>query len=131
MRITELQSKVFSELPKQFNDTLVYHMDKRKISVAELAERANISERTIKRLRGSGEADNIRVVMGLCIGLQLEPELSMDLIRKAGFTFRSTDEHFLYQLVLHSMNHEPIDFVNKVLRLYDARPIGLCGEHLS
>ncbi|RRG04978.1 MAG: XRE family transcriptional regulator [Lactobacillus sp.] len=93
-------SKAFKEIlenlkeagSKDFSETLVYHMDRKGITVAQLAERSCLSTTMISNYRNNtGDAvSNIKrdTVVALCIGLNLKSEYAFDLIDKAGFNFK-------------------------------------------
>lgn len=90
-----------NNLTGSLGDTLVSHMKRNKITVELLAEKSGVGIKTIQRLRNEeGYSTSIQNIIAVCIGLQLPPMLSFDLLTKAGFSLRNTDEHNLYYLII-------------------------------
>lgn len=103
-------------LPLTFGDTLSAHMTRLNITNERMAEKLGVSDRWVSSLR------NVIVpkvqmpkLVAICICLQLEPELSEDLIRKAGLHFLFTEEHVLYGWILRNMYEETLESCNQVL----------------
>lgn len=91
----------------------------------ELAEAADMSEKTIQRLRNS-EPDNVSIetVVQLCIGMKLPPVLSGCLIRASGKNFMMTEQHIMYQFLLNSCYHMGINECNDMLLAQNLKPLG-------
>lgn len=120
IRLTE----ILPSLPVCFASTLVAHMQRLGFTLEMLEERTTISSRTLSRIRNEEDYPiTIKQLVALCIGLQLEPELSDDLIRKAGFTFRSTQEHIVYKVLLRSMYKSSIAVCNQILQAEGMQPL--------
>ena len=74
-----------------------------EVTVEKLEELSLVGYKTIQTMRNN-EAVNksLRNVVAICIGLHLHPLLSEDLIRKSGNTFKSTEEDFVLQFLVHN-----------------------------
>ena len=103
-------------LPPTFGETLSKHMTNLDITNESLAEKLGVSDRWVSSLRNV-IVPKVRMPMliAICISLQLEPELSEDLIRKAGLHFLFTEEHVLYKWILRNMYEETLESCNQVL----------------
>lgn len=117
-------STVLRELPACFPDTLDYHMKRNGITCDKLCELTDISEATVTRYR-SKECFHYKlsIVTLICIALRLNPILSFDLVRKAGFNFTGSLEHTAYQMLIMSAAHIDIDQSNKYLLSIGLKPL--------
>jgi len=96
-------ARIKGELPATFSKTLVSLMDTLGYTVENLAEKAQLSDRHIRNWRNTETAPkSLRAVVAVCIGMQLHPILSHDLIHKSGHSFMNTEEHIVYQMILNS-----------------------------
>jgi hypothetical protein len=96
-------ARINGELPATFSKTLVSLMDTLGYTVENLAEKAQLSDRHIRNWRNTETAPkSLRAVVAVCIGMQLHPILSHDLIHKSGHSFMNTEEHIVYQMILNS-----------------------------
>ncbi len=97
--------RIFAELPGNFSRTLIYHMDRKGVSLEKLAEKSLVSERSITTYRTDLTAKPERnTVLALCIGLKLHPSLTMDMLDKAGYNLFKTyseDMGYIQQLVFN------------------------------
>jgi hypothetical protein len=76
---------IMRRLPATFADTLVSHMERLGCTEESLAEKSLIHAKTIQRLRNDLRyKSKLETVIAICIGLQLHPILSTDLVDKAG-----------------------------------------------
>ena len=92
---------------------LVKIMEWVEISEEELAEKAKLSDRKIRRIRTQDDNNvNLKTVVAICIGMQLPPLVSRHLIDSAGLSFKyANKEHMLYDF---SLPHT-IDECNEML----------------
>ena len=81
---------------------LVKNIECVEISEEELAEKAKLSDRTIRRLRTQDDYNvNLKTVVAICIGMHLPPLVSRHLIDSAGLSFKyANKEHMLYDFSL-------------------------------
>ena len=116
---TALQS-----LPTTFGATLTEHMKKRRVTNEAMAEALDVSARTVSGWRNAQAPSlQMRDITAICICLHLEPELSDDLIAKAGLRPTCTEEHTVYRILLRTMYpYEPAE-CNEILILAGFPPL--------
>lgn len=121
-------ASIFRQLPSTFADTLIFHMDRLKYTEEALAENALVTAKTIQRMRNDIRyKSKLETVVAVCIGMQLYPVLSMDMVTKAGHTFKQFDEeHIIYQWLLNSKYQCSIYECNEILRANNCKV--LCKE---
>ncbi len=119
---------IYRQLPSTFADTLVVHMDRLKYTEEALAENALVTAKTIQRMRNDMKyKPKLETVVAVCIGLQLHPVLSIDLVAKAGHSFKQFDEeHIIYQWLLNTKYQCSIYECNEILRANNCKV--LCKE---
>lgn len=111
-------------LPGSFSKTLVELMKTYEITAERLAEKSNISLETISRLRRCKECNSsFETLISICIGLNLHPLLSLDLLRKAGKTFQVTKKHVIYYDLLHVYWQKTIEDANDYLIQNGIKPL--------
>lgn len=118
--------KVAQGLPQGFPGTLDALIKWRGVKEADLALDANVSTKTIQRLRKYDPPQEVplETVIQLCIGLHLPPVLSGYLLRAAGKTFMTTNLHIAYQLLLSSCYDYSIEGCNLLLTSQGHPPLG-------
>ncbi|MBB4825013.1 type I restriction enzyme R subunit [Sporosarcina luteola] len=118
-----------NNLTGSLGDTLVSHMKRKKITVELLSEKSGVGIKTIQRLRNEeGYSTSIQNIIALCIGLQLPPMLSFDLLTKSGHTLRNTEEHNLYYLIITTCYTCSINECNELLRSCNYNLLGNSDE---
>lgn len=119
-----LIAKKLSTLPVTFGDTLVVHMKARKLTSEAMAEALGVCPRTISMLRNSvAPSLSLRQVTAICILLQLPPELSDDMIAKAGIRPLPIAEHIAYKMLLRMMYSADLQTCNDLLRAEKFEPL--------
>jgi hypothetical protein len=117
-------TNIMRSLPATFSDTIVAHMDRLNFTVEYLEETSLVNAKTIQRMRNDDRKPHkLPTVVAICIGMQLNPVLSADLIKKAGHTFRIDEEHIIYQMLLNSYYQNPIYECNEILRMNNYKPL--------
>ncbi|MGI5906939.1 MAG: hypothetical protein ACOX85_11955, partial [Candidatus Pararuminococcus gallinarum] len=87
-----------------------------KLTNEAMAEALGVSARTISGWRNTQAPSlNLRDVTAICLCLHLEPELSDDLIAKAGLRPIFTEEHTIYRILLRTMYLCELAECNEVL----------------
>ncbi|SFS08733.1 ImmA/IrrE family metallo-endopeptidase [Anaeromicropila populeti] len=116
---------VARKLPMNFSGALDALIKWSEMTEEELAEAAEMSEKTIQRLRND-EPDNVTIetVVQLCIGMKLPPMLSNCLLRASGKSFMMTEQHLMYQFLLNSCYTKSIYECNDMLVSQDLKPLG-------
>ena len=118
-------STILQGLPVSFSKTLSAHMTRKGVTCERLAEACMLSRNSIFRFK-KDEYPRISLsnVICLCIGLKLHPLLSMDMVRKAGYTFNGSFEHTAYQMLLMTMINSSLFECNDFLCQMGLRPLG-------
>ncbi|WP_300944444.1 helix-turn-helix transcriptional regulator [uncultured Duncaniella sp.] len=83
-----------------FADTLIYHMDRKHITVDELVERSGLSDTTIKNYRAGKKNPPIENVMAVCIGLNLPKAYSIHLLGTCSYSLGDSPRDRAYKLCL-------------------------------
>lgn len=110
-------AELLNTLPPTFGLTLSAHMKRLHVTNETLAERLSVSARWISSLR-SASAPKLKMpkLVAICLCLHLEPELSEDLIHKAGQHFLPVEEHVFYRYLLRTRYTESLENCNDVLQ---------------
>jgi len=107
--------EIMRELPADFGETLVYLMKKRGVSERVLADRTMLNEKDIQRLRNRGTRPKLNKLVAVCIGLNLTPQISAEMLKKAGLTLMMNEEEQAYQMLLNSCYDMSIYDCNNIL----------------
>ncbi len=107
-------------LKKSFANTVVYYMNKKKIEDNELSKRTELSIAAIEKIyKGITKNVNIKNVMALCIGLELDSEECYDMFKKAGHNVHEdTMQNRAYRF-LFSCTQSGLKECNKILRYFN------------
>lgn len=107
---------VARKLPMNFSGALDALIQWSEMTEEELAEAAEMSEKTIQRLRNN-EPDNVTIetVVQLCIGMKLPLMLSNCLLRASGKSFMMTEQHLMYQFLLNSCYTKSISYMSAMI----------------
>jgi hypothetical protein len=117
-------ANIMRSLPATLSGTLVAHMDRLNLTVEALEEKSLINTKTIQRIRNDERYQpKLATAVALCIGMQLSPILSRDMITKAGISFRISEEHIIYQMLLNSYYQNSIYECNEILRANNFKPL--------
>lgn len=99
-------SDILAEVPSSFCGTLDYHVKRRGYTNEKMEERTGISSRMIQNYRNKKDAKpTLQSVLALCIGLNLHPSFSYDLINKAGYNIMAANEEYLIYRYLIDNHH--------------------------
>jgi len=116
----ERRSRLMESLPGSFGSALSYLMENRdggRVTMEELAARAQISVRTLRRYRNEKSIGyDPDVVVALCIGLHLPPWLSRVMLDKAGFAVKSYGPKGYYGEILDCCFMDTIPEVQAYLK---------------
>ncbi|WP_307973646.1 helix-turn-helix transcriptional regulator [uncultured Megasphaera sp.] len=76
---------MMNELPRNYPDALVWLMKQKNITVEQLAEKAMVDSKTISRMRTKADyKPTLETVVAICIALQLDSDVSFELLKMAG-----------------------------------------------
>ena len=109
---------ILAKAPTSFCDTLDYHIKRLDFTNEKLEERSCISVRTIQDYRHKRDANpTLHSVLALCIGLNLHPIFSYDLISKAGHNIMvASEECIMYRYLIDNHHMENIHMWNAKLQ---------------
>lgn len=111
-------SDILAEVPSSFCGTLDYHVKRRGYTNEKMEERTGISSRMIQDYRNKKDAKpTLQSVLALCIGLNLHPSFSYDLINKAGYNIMvANEEYLIYRYLIDNHHMENIYMWNAKLQ---------------
>lgn len=117
-------STILETLPGGFAETLECHLKRCHITTNQLSELTNLSIATITRYRTDNETHRkLSAVVLICLALKLNPVLSLDLVKKAGFSFTCSTKHTAYQMLLMLSPVPPIEQCNEFLIFLGLDPL--------
>lgn len=100
-----------------FSNLLKKHMKEKSITVAKLAERAGVSDKTIQRMRNKEDyKPKPMTLVVICVGLQLSPLKSERLFQICGYQFSNSEEDRAYQFVINNLYYYSIPAINNFLK---------------
>lgn len=106
---------IIQQLPATFSETLVAHMTRLNFTNEQLAGTSLLDAKSIQNMR-SGKQLRLTSVVAVCIGLQLEPVYSMDLIGKSGYYLSNSVKDCAYRMLIFEHYTTPISECNKLLQ---------------
>ena len=111
-------SDILAEIPSSFCATLDYHIKRRNYTNEKMEERTGISSRMIQDYRNKKDSKpTLQSVLALCIGLNLHPSFSYDLIAKAGYNIMTaSEENLIYRYLIDNHHMENILMWNSKLQ---------------
>ncbi len=111
-------SDILAEEPSSFCGTLDYHIKRRGYTNEKMEERTGISSRMIQDYRNRKDSKpTLQSVLALCIGLNLQPAFSYDLISKAGHNIMiPSEEYLIYRYLIDNHHMENIYMWNSKLQ---------------
>lgn len=106
---------LFTKLSGDFADSMEKVMKWRGLKQKQIAEKTNMSTKTISRAL-SGEHVDLNTVKLMCLALQVPYIISAKLLENAGYTLTlSNPVHQFYWYILTYMYSESIDTINSYL----------------
>ena len=108
----------FDKMPGSFGKTLLFHMERKDITVEELEGASGVSVRSIGTYRNDPTAKpDFYTVIALCIGMKLHPSYTVDMIKKAGYDLFQpyTEEKAYFQDLIFNHHMEDLDSWNRKL----------------
>lgn len=110
-------NNILGDLPGSFSGTLKRHMERKGYTEELLSQESWISVSTIKQYRQKEEKEKtLKTVTALCIGLQLHPWFTEDLLRKGGIIPKATKQDGAYRFLYTAHYKDGIEECNKYLR---------------
>lgn len=115
-------SRVLNSLPGGFSEALITLMKWRGVSERELADRCYMEEKTIQRMR-TGKPVRVRSIVAVCVGMQLPPAISLELVTKAGFFLRGKEEYVAFHQILCTQYRNSILECNEMMESLGFPPL--------
>jgi DNA-binding Xre family transcriptional regulator len=124
-----LALQIIKELPRSFGSALVLLMEKKEYTNESLAETISVSSKTIQRMRNDSKQEyEINTVIAICVGLQLFPQISREMLEMAGITLKNTERDFVYSMIIDTFYKRPIGDCNELLISAKQPPLTACTE---
>ncbi|ARD98506.1 MULTISPECIES: ImmA/IrrE family metallo-endopeptidase [Lactococcus] len=115
-RMIELQELAIS-LPGSFSGTVSKLIEWSELTLSKVEEQSLISERTLYRMRTDENYNvSLELIIQLCIGLHLPPEISTILISRSSKRLGNMELHFLYRFLLNCCYTRSIYECNDILK---------------
>ena len=123
-RMIELQELAIS-LPGSFSGTVSKLIEWSELTLAKVEEQSLISERTLYRMRTDENYNaSLELIIQLCIGLHLPPEISAILISRSSKRLGNMELHFLYRFLLNCCYTSTIFECNDILEAQGFNRLG-------
>ena len=103
-------------LPADLSGTLSYYIHQRKQPISQLASRSLMPSYRLTRLIEGDTRPKLGELISLCIGLQLEPHESFDLLQKSEIETTPLKDKDLIEILLYTMNKRPIDEARQFIK---------------
>ena len=112
------EEKVLKELydKRSFDETLIYHMDRKNIKVEKLAFQSDLSTTTIKKYRSGESKPPLKNVMAIIIGLNLPEKYGDHILGTLGYVIADrTTEEKVYRVLMREHSDGTIEQWNEIL----------------
>lgn len=112
------EEEVLKNTPDNFRDALVYHMDRKHITLDVMAERSGLSRTTIVNYRsGKRQSPNLENMMALFIGLNLSEKMCDQLLDLSDMSMNEkTTRHKVYRMLIREHSDGTLEQWNMYLR---------------
>lgn len=114
------EEEFFKTLPANAGLTIKAHLKRKEMTHQQLADRSHISKRNIDYYISEYDESNpdIYDIVAICIGLNLSPNYSRDLLKKFGFDIDSRHDNNYNSLrfIIESCHQCTIDSCNDILK---------------
>ncbi len=118
------EDKVLSETPNNFSEALIFHMDRKKVTVDDLAVSSKLSTTTIKKYRAGKVTPNIDNIMALFIGMNLGPTYCEDMLDLAEISLsKRSDKGRAYRTLIQEYTDGSLEQWNMFLKEYGLNQI--------
>ncbi|HGD0427179.1 TPA: XRE family transcriptional regulator [Streptococcus agalactiae] len=116
MKLGKKISELLKELPFEFSGTLRSHRKRKNCTQPFLAKLVGITERTLRDYETlEDNLPRLELTLSFCFALKLRPELSDDMIKKAGHQLTISPPHQVYKMLLSTSYYKPLGEINSIL----------------
>lgn len=117
MKLGKKISELLKELPFEFSGTLRSHRKRKNCTQPFLAKLVGITERTLRDYETlEDNLPRLELTLSFCFALKLRPELSYDMIKKAGHQLTISPPHQVYKMLLSTSYYKPLSEINSILQ---------------
>lgn len=114
------EEKVIKELPDEFPLTLIYHMDRKKVTVENMSARSGLSSTTIKNYRSGKKKPDIDNLMAVFIGLNLPENYCNHLLETLNMTLPEKNmKQKAYRFLIREHSDGTLEQWNTILDQFD------------
>jgi len=116
-----------SRTTQTFSQAVYGHIKRKGYNKVVFIEKTLLSGKTYDRIKNN-ELNNptLETVVAICIGLELSPTYSEEILRLAGYTLNNTPQQLAYKKLIHSYRGHSIYECNEVLEALGLSP--LCAK---
>ena len=124
MKLGEKISELLKELPFEFSGTLRSHRKRKNCTQPFLAKLVGITERTLRDYETlEDNLPRLELTLSFCFALKLRPELSDDMIKKAGHQLTISPPHQVYKMLLSTSYYKPLGEINSILQAAEMKTL--------
>ncbi|MCC9787362.1 ImmA/IrrE family metallo-endopeptidase, partial [Streptococcus agalactiae] len=117
MKLGKKISELLKELPFEFSGTLRSHRKRKNCTQPFLAKLVGITERTLRDYETlEDNLPRLELTLSFCFALKLRPELSDDMIKKAGHQLTISPPHQVNKMLLSTSYYKPLSEINSILQ---------------
>ncbi|HGD6946421.1 TPA: XRE family transcriptional regulator [Streptococcus agalactiae] len=124
MKLGKKISELLKELPFEFSGTLRSHRKRKNCTQPFLAKLVGITERTLRDYETlEDNLPRLELTLSFCFALKLRPELSDDMIKKAGHQLTISPPHQVYKMFLSTSYYKPLGEINSILQAAEMKTL--------
>ncbi|HEN0367858.1 TPA: ImmA/IrrE family metallo-endopeptidase [Streptococcus agalactiae] len=124
MKLGKKISELLKELPFEFSGTLRSHRKRKNCTQPFLAKLVGITERTLRDYETlEDNLPRLELTLSFCFALKLRPELSDDMIKKAGHQLTISPPHQVYKMLLSTSYYKPLGEINSILQAVEMKTL--------
>ena len=124
-RIPDSLLQQLQQLDEGFTDMLLRLIDEKGMKDSVCYQRANVDRKLFSKIRNNpGYTPRKSTVAAFCIALELDMDMSRELLSRAGYAFsRSNMFDVIVEYFIRKRLYD-VDVINQVLYAYDQPPLG-------
>ncbi|HEN0100440.1 TPA: XRE family transcriptional regulator [Streptococcus agalactiae] len=124
MKLGKKISELLKELPFEFSGTSRSHRKRKNCTQPFLAKLVGITERTLRDYETlEDNLPRLELTLSFCFALKLRPELSDDMIKKAGHQLTISPPHQVYKMLLSTSYYKPLGEINSILQAAEMKTL--------
>ncbi|HEO2540332.1 TPA: XRE family transcriptional regulator [Streptococcus agalactiae] len=124
MKLGKKISELLKELPFEFSGTLRSHRKRKNCTQPFLAKLVGITERTLRDYETlEDNLPRLELTLSFCFALKLRPELSDNMIKKAGHQLTISPPHQVYKMLLSTSYYKPLGEINSILQAAEMKTL--------